>query len=92
MPINTLFLLAIRPSFVSALSSTFIKREVKTGLITKATKSEEERTIIKVIGKYFKNSPMIPGQINSGIKAAKVVAVEAIIGKATSPVPYLAAS
>jgi len=65
---------------------------VKTGLITKATKSDEDKTIIKVMGKYFINSPMIPGQKAKGIKATKVVAVEAIIGHATSPTAYLAAS
>jgi len=75
----------------SARSSTAINLEVKTGLITSATNKEEVSTIIKVMGRYFKNSPTIPGQKSKGTKAAKVVAVEAIIGKATSPVPYFAA-
>ncbi len=65
---------------------------VKTGLITNATKSEEPNTMINVIGKNFINSPIIPGQNANGRKAANVVAVEAIIGMATSPTPYFAAS
>ena len=78
--------------FLSITSfSTFIKTEVKPGLITKATKSDELNTVIKVIGKYFMNSPKIPGQNAKGTKAARVVAVEAIIGIATSPAPSLAA-
>ena len=40
------------------------------------------RTHIKVIGKYFINSPANPGQKIKGRKAAKVVAVEEIIGSA----------
>ena len=54
---------------------------MNTGLITKATKSEEPNVIISVIGRYFMNSPIIPGQKASGRKAAKVVAVDDIIGK-----------
>ena len=64
---------------------------VKTGLITRATNSEELSTIISVIGKYFMNSPIMPGQIARGRKAAKVVAVDAIMGRATSPTPNFAA-
>ena len=69
-----------------------MKIEVNAGLITNATNREELNTMISVIGRYFMNSPIIPGQIASGINAASVVAVEAIIGQATSPTPYLAAS
>ena len=47
-----------------------------------AINKEEVKTHIKVIGKYFINSPANPGQKISGKKAAKVVAVEAIIGNA----------
>ena len=54
-------------------------------MITNATKSEEDKTVIKVSGKYFMNSPKSPGQNASGKNAARVVAVEAMIGKATSP-------
>ena len=79
--------------FTEGLSSpTFINTAVKTGLITSATNSEEPSTIIRVMGKYCINSPMSPGQKASGAKAARVVPVEAIIGQATSPTPYLAAS
>ena len=57
----------------------------------KATKSDELSTIISVIGKYFINSPMIPDQKANGKNAARVVAVEAIIGIAISPTAYLVA-
>ena len=73
-------------------SSTFIKAEVNPGLMTRATKREDERTVIKVSGKYFMNSPKRPGQKARGKNAASVVAVDAIIGRATSPAPSLAAS
>ena len=59
----------------------------KTGLITRATNREEARTIIKVIGKNFINSPIIPGHKAKGTNAATVVAVEEISGHATSPTP-----
>ena len=39
-------------------------------------------TVLKVKGKYFINSPIIPGQNIKGAKAASVVAVEAMIGQA----------
>ena len=44
--------------------------------------NEAERTATKVIGRNFMNSPTIPGQKISGKKAARVVAVDAIIGNA----------
>ena len=44
--------------------------------------NEAERTATKVMGRNFINSPTIPGQKINGKKAAKVVAVDAIIGKA----------
>ncbi|CAI8386763.1 MAG: Uncharacterised protein [Flavobacteriales bacterium UBA4585] len=72
-------------------SSTFINAAVNPGLITNATKSEDDNTVIKVRGKYFMNSPKSPGQNASGKNAASVVAVEAMIGKATSPAPSFAA-
>ncbi|GIS79272.1 MAG: hypothetical protein CM1200mP14_08380 [Gammaproteobacteria bacterium] len=37
-------------------------------------------------------SPISPGQNSSGVKAANVVAVAAIIGPATSPVAFFAAN
>ena len=75
-----------------ALFSIFIKTASKTGVITKATNKEEPKTIINVMGKYCMNSPIIPGHNANGTKAAKVVAVEAIIGHATSPIPFFVAS
>ncbi len=79
-------------SLLSARWSTFINKEVKTGLITNATNKDELNTMMSVIGRYFIKLPMIPGQKASGINAARVVAVEAIIGQATSPAPCFAAS
>ncbi|CAI8174238.1 MAG: Uncharacterised protein [Crocinitomicaceae bacterium] len=79
--------------FVFLLSlSVFIRTANKTGVITRATNNDEPKTIIKVIGRYCINSPIIPGQSANGTKAASVVAVEAIIGQATSPIPFLVAS
>ncbi len=42
--------------------------------------SDAESTAIKVIGRYFMNSPDVPGQSASGTKAASVVQVDAMIG------------
>ena len=52
------------------------------GTKTNAISNDAVKVAISVIGKYFINSPIIPGQNISGAKAAKVVAVEAIIGHA----------
>ena len=59
--------------------------------MTKATNKEEDNTVISVNGRYFINSPKSPGQNASGKNAASVVAVEAMIGIATSPAPSFAA-
>ena len=67
----------------------FIKSDVNTGLITKATNNDEESTMIRVIGRYLKNSPIRLGQNMRGMNAATVVAVDAMIAVATSPVPSL---
>src|SRR5690606_22852290 len=77
--------------FSSSTSSTFINNEVRTGLITKATKRDEDKTMIKVMGRNFINSPMISSQKANGRNAERVVSVEVIIGHATSPTPSLAA-
>ena len=45
-----------------------------------AMRSDAESVASKVIGRNFTNSPTIPGQKTSGRKAARVVAVEAMIG------------
>ena len=58
------------------------KTEPSTGTNNKAINNDEVRTQIRVIGKYFMNSPAIPGQNIRGKKAAKVVAVEDIMGSA----------
>ncbi len=57
-----------------------------------ATNNEDPKTTESVIGSIIINSPIIPGHKPKGIKAATVVAVEIIIGKAISPIPFLAAS
>ena len=44
--------------------------------------SDADRTAISVIGRYFMNSPDVPGQSASGTNAASVVHVEAMIGNA----------
>ena len=50
--------------------------------VTEVIKRDDVKTHINVIGKYFINSPAKPGQNIKGKKAAKVVAVEDIIGSA----------
>ena len=47
-----------------------------------AISSEAESVAIRVIGRNFMNSPTMPGQNSSGRKAARVVAVAAMIGQA----------
>ena len=79
-------------SDILAPSSTLIYIFIRTGLITKATNNDEPSVMIKVMGKNFMNSPIIPGQKARGKKAANVVAVEEIIGIATSPTPFIVAS
>src|SRR5688572_19545652 len=64
-------------------SSSFKYMSVSTGLMTRATNREEPSTIIRVMGSQNINSPMIPGQTTNGRKAARVVAVEEMIGHAT---------
>jgi len=54
----------------------------RTGTNNSAINKEDVNTQIKVIGRYFMNSPANPGQKIKGKKAANVVAVDDIIGKA----------
>ena len=77
-------------SFLSGPS--LIKVAENTGMMTSATNSEDVRTMISVIGRFFINSPVIPPQKARGRKAASVVAVEVIIGKAISPTALFADS
>ena len=74
------------------LFSDFIKKTDRAGLITKATNREEVSVMIRVMGRYFMNSPMIPGQAIIGKKAASVVTVDPITGHATSDAAFMAAS
>ena len=54
----------------------------KVGTKISAMRSDAVRVAIKVIGRKAMNSPTIPGQKSRGAKAARVVAVEAMIGHA----------
>ena len=74
------------------VSSIFINLETNTELKKIATSSEEHSTTDRVIGKKTINLPILPGHNPSGIKAATVVAVEIIIGKAISEIPFFVAS
>ena len=49
-----------------------------------ATKREEERVTIKVLGRKLINSPAIPGMKIKGKKAATVVIVDVVTGIAIS--------
>ncbi len=63
-----------------------------TGLNTSPTNSEASKPSVRVIGRYFKKSPMMPGQNISGKKAHTVVNVDVATGQATSRAPRMAAS
>ena len=56
-----------------------------------ATKREEPSTTERVIGKKIMNSPIMPGHMPRGTNAATVVRVEIMMGRAISPIPFLAA-
>ena len=66
--------------------------EQRTELMISATKREEERVTIKVLGRKLINSPAIPGIKIKGKKAATVVIVDVVTGIAISLVPNMAAS
>ena len=53
----------------------------RTGTNTSAISREALRVATRVMGRYFMNSPTIPGQNSSGANAARVVAVDAMIGQ-----------
>ena len=74
------------------MSSIFIILDTNTELKKIATTNEEHRTTERVIGKKTINLPILPGHNPSGINAATVVAVDIIIGKAISEIPFLVAS
>ena len=56
-----------------------------------ATKREAPSVIMRVIGRFFMNLPITPGQNNNGKKGANVVSVPANTGRNTSPAANLAA-
>ena len=74
------------------VSSIFINLETNTELKKIATSNEEHSTTDRVIGKKTINLPILPGHNPSGINAATVVAVDMIIGKAISEMPFFVAS
>ena len=74
------------------VSSIFINLETNTELKKIATSNEEHSTTERVIGKKTINLPILPGHNPSGINAATVVAVDMIIGKAISEMPFFVAS
>ncbi len=86
--INTRRRPGLMPTGASSVSNI---RAAIVGRITSATNSDELSVMIRVNGRYFMNSPMIPGQNVMGKNAASVVAVDAMMGTATSPVAYFAA-
>ena len=59
-----------------------LRNPIKIFDVTEVIKRDDVKTHINVMGKYFINSPAKPGQNIKGKKAAKVVAVEDIIGSA----------
>src|SRR5690625_7937232 len=75
-----------------SFSSTCMYFEINIALIIRATNKEEPNTTERVIGKNIRKLPSTPGHKPNGKKAASVVAVEAIIGQATSPIPCFTAS
>ena len=75
-----------------SVSSTFIILDTSTELKKIATRREDPKTTERVIGKKIMNLPILPGHKPSGMNAAIVVAVEIIIGKAISAIPFFVAS
>src|SRR6218665_966376 len=76
---------------VMVLSSISIEPPVMAALITIATNNEAVSVTVRVIGKYFMNLPIVPGQSRNGRNAISVVAVDEITGQAISPIPILEA-
>ena len=56
--------------------------EPSVGVNTSAATSDADSVAISVIGRYFMNSPTIPGHSSSGEKAAMRVSVAAVTGPA----------
>ena len=54
----------------------------KVGMKMSAIRSEALNVASKVTGRNFMNSPTTPGQNSNGMNAAKVVAVDAVMGQA----------
>ena len=50
--------------------------------MSNAMSNDADSTAISVSGRYFMNSPDVPGQRANGTKAASVVQVDAMIGQA----------
>ena len=56
-------------------------KDPSVGTNISAISNEDDKVASKVKGRNFMNSPTTPGQNTSGRKAARVVAVEAMIGQ-----------
>ena len=76
---------------VTFLSSISIEPPVMAAFTTIATNNEADKVMVNVIGKYFMNLPIVPGQSANGKNAIRVVAVDEITGQAISPIPILEA-
>ena len=68
------------PNLLGGGVSTSPSNAPSVGVKNNATASEADSVAIKVMGRYFMNSPTTPGQNKSGEKAAMRVAVAAITG------------
>ena len=66
----------------TAMRVTVAKRAPRTGTKSNAIASDAVSVATSVIGRNFMNWPTMPGQNNNGAKAARVVAVDAVIGHA----------
>ena len=87
---NTVFMGPV--SAAPGASSISKNKAHSVGTMIRPTNSDDESVMIRVRGKNFMNSPTMPGQNVIGKNAANVVAVDAMIGQATSPVAIFAAS
>ena len=86
-----IYVILIRFVLLISRSLKSIKLDTNIELKKIATINDDPRIAESVIGKYIINSPSVPGQVPRGINAAIVVAVDTIIGRATSPIPNFAA-
>ena len=86
-----IYVILIKFLLLISFSLRSIKLDTSMELKNIATINDDPRIADNVIGKKIMNSPIIPGHPPRGINAAIVVAVDTIIGIATSPTPAFAA-